>query len=326
MASELVIARLDCVQNDDRLPGFQPAGDGLSHNNTPGEPDTDQFWQRRLHFSVHAKEIINVVIDNCYVSRQHFEIYSVIYDNTESSGRGELPMVYVRDCQSLEGTFVNGCCIGSKAQGHTPGYLLSHGDVITIAPYWEFHVELWSSPSRLHTFSELQIQEMHRFRDRYVITDRRLGKGSVGSVYLAFDVRGNRQVACKIHNLDELRESRYQKHMIRRVIDESDILGKIRHPNILHFEYAFRSRHTLYTFIELATGGDLFSTVLFYNESVPPQLAQLIIYQIVRAVRHLHRHHLTHRDLKPENIFFADGPSGKGRAIVGDLGFATSIH
>lgn len=97
-------------------------------------------------------------------------------------------------------------------------------------------------------------------------------------------------------------------------------------PNIQRFEYAFRSRHTLYTFIELATGGDLFSTMLFYNEEFPPQLAQLIIYQVVRAVRHLHRQHLTHRDLKPENIFFADGPSGKGRVIVGDLGFATGIH
>lgn len=70
-------------------------------------------------------------------------------------------MVYIRDCQSLEGTFVNGCCIGSKAQGHTPGYLLSQGDVITIAPYWQFRVNLWDHPAKMHAFSELQILEMH---------------------------------------------------------------------------------------------------------------------------------------------------------------------
>lgn len=94
-------------------------------------------------------------------------------------------------------------------------------------------------------------------------------------------------------------------------------------PNIVKFEYGYRSRHTLYTFIELATGGDLFSTVLFHQERFPCSIAQLIIYQVVRATRHLHRQRLIHRDLKPENIFFADGPLGTGRVIVGDLGFTT---
>lgn len=105
--------------------------------------------------------ISDVAIDNCYVSRNHFEVYSVLYDSMDCCGHGELPMVYIRDCQSLEGTFVNGCCIGSKAQGHTPGYLLSQGDVITIAPYWEFRVKLWDRPAKMHAFSELQILEMH---------------------------------------------------------------------------------------------------------------------------------------------------------------------
>lgn len=62
-----------------------------------------------------------------------------------------------------------------------------------------------------------------------MIANRQLGKGSVGSVYLAFDVRGNRQIACKIHNLDELRETKSRRQTIRRIIDESDILAKIRH-------------------------------------------------------------------------------------------------
>ena len=175
-----------------------------------------------------------------------------------------------------------------------------------------------------------------------MVSDQRLGNGSVGAVYLARDLKSNRQLACKVHNFDKLRTLERQQQAIRRVNNESNILGKLKHvgflhacptrkrqllttsqPNILKFEYAFRSQHTLYTFVELATGGDLFSTVLYHRQGVPPQLARLILYQIVRAVRHLHKHNLTHRDLKPENIFFADGPSGNSRVIVGDLGFAT---
>ncbi|KAH7041047.1 kinase-like domain-containing protein [Microdochium trichocladiopsis] len=332
MADRRVVAELDCSQLHDALPGFAPAGNGLLRNSSSTQLHDLQFWEKTINLKIREREIVsvgrdpasnNLIIDNPYVSRNHFQIYSVIYDEDTQYGYGELPMVYVQDCQSLEGTFVNERRIGSKAQGHTPGYLLNHGDKIEIRPYWKFHVNLWNMPVTRRAWPKIQINETHIFRDRYIIFDRRLGNGSVGTVHLALKVRSNRQVACKIHDLDKLRSLKGQQQTVRRVNDESDILAKLHHPNILRFEYAYRSRHTLYTFIELATGGDLFSTVLFHEDSFPATLAQLIVYQIVRAIRHLHRQNLTHRDLKPENIFFADGPSGQGRVIMGDLGFAT---
>lgn len=101
-------------------------------------------------------------MDNIYVSRTHFEIYSVVYE--ENGASSQQPMIYVRDCQSLSGTTVNGLSIGSKLLGTSRGYLLSHGDVVAIAPYWQFEVQLnwhsgWTSPLRDIQKLEAQVNE-----------------------------------------------------------------------------------------------------------------------------------------------------------------------
>lgn len=99
----------------------------------------------------------DIVIDNPYVSREHFEVYSILYDDAPA----QPPMVYVRDRQSLQGTYVNGRCIGSKVEGRTPGYLLNSKDVISIAPYWEFRIKLLEIPSTQWSFKPIQAAEIH---------------------------------------------------------------------------------------------------------------------------------------------------------------------
>ncbi|RYP09418.1 hypothetical protein DL764_001297 [Monosporascus ibericus] len=91
------------------------------------------------------------------------------------------------------------------------------------------------------------------------------------------------------------------------------------------FEYAYRSSHTLFTFTELATRGDLFSMVCFYEKELPLRDIKFIVQQVLKAVRYLHKNKIAHRDVKPENIFFEIGPYAQGRVILGDLGFAKGI-
>lgn len=64
---------------------------------------------------------------NNTVSRNHMEFYAISFDESLK------PMVYVRDRQSANGTFVNGKLIG-RGPHVTPGRVLEHGDVVTIGP------------------------------------------------------------------------------------------------------------------------------------------------------------------------------------------------
>ena len=145
-----------------------------------------------------------------------------------------------------------------------------------------------------------------------------------------------KQLVCKVCNLDK--PPRNSPDYARRILYETDILGKLRHVSgpstrfdvsanshkrhLLDFVYAFRSRHTQFLFTELATGGDLYAMACFYNRQIPFNEVKFVVRQLVSAVRYLHKLGVVHRDLKPENIFFATGPYISNRVILGDFGFA----
>ncbi|KAI0180349.1 kinase-like protein [Hypoxylon sp. FL1284] len=263
----------------------------------------------------------DISINHPNVSRAHFIIYSVIYDLGDV--QSQPPMIYVRDCQSLEGTYVGGKCIGNKEKGPSAGYYLSRDVEITIKPHWRFRVSLLDHYELKTPLNAIQLKESSLFKHRYNITERTLGSGAFASVYLAIDVTTGSQVACKIHDLDRLQNSHNSKKTVRRIMHETDFLGKLRHPNLPTFEYAFRSKHTLYTFTELATGGDLFSMRLVRGVFTERD-CKFIVQQVINALRYLHQRGIAHRDLKPENILFAAGPDLMSRVILSDLGFAKS--
>ncbi|KAI1331118.1 kinase-like protein [Xylariaceae sp. FL0255] len=261
----------------------------------------------------------DMIISHESVSRKHFMLYSVTYSD-DGSDDGDA-LVYLRDCGSKTGTFI-------KSRSNDPqrvsrrGFLLSHGDIIKIQPSWEVYVHLTMRVATTPSLSHLRLSEHNAFNKNSHISRLRLGKGTFGTVHLATDMRSKKQIACKIHSLDK---DRWSSAHIRRMFDEIEVLNQIGHPNLLKFAGAFRLDKTLYTFTELAMGGDLFSLHQRCRDGIPEQSAQIILRQIVSAVAFLHRHNIAHRDLKLENIYFAEGPVSKStitRVIVGDLGVA----
>ncbi|KAM5345393.1 hypothetical protein ACJ41O_011255 [Fusarium nematophilum] len=234
--------------------------------------------------------------DEFMVSRNHCEVYVVVYEPTVNH-------VYVRDRKSCNGTFVNGQLIGSGPE-ISPGYLLQHGD---------------------------------HFAHRYEVTDYCLGRGAEAVVCLAKDVSTGKQLVCKLVNLAKI-QGKNSEEDIRRKFQEADILRQLRHassmpmhslvianliqPNILPYVDAISSPHSLYTFTELASGGDLMSFLLRHG-TVKEFDSRIIIRQVVRGLRYLHEKDIVHRDLKPENILLAYSPRvAYHRIMLSDFGIS----
>ncbi|KPM36817.1 hypothetical protein AK830_g9761 [Neonectria ditissima] len=225
--------------------------------------------------------------------------------------------IYVRDRNSSNGTYVNGELIGTGPR-ISSGYLLQDGDVVEIRPYWTLTLVQDRSPPR-YDLDKLQVEECKLFSSKYLLTNRCLGQGAEAVVYLAIDAVTKKQLVCKLVNLDKLRGNNSREEL-RRKFQEADLLRQLRHPNILSYVDAISSPHSLYTFTELASGGDLMSFI-YRQGSVKEFDARIIIRQVVRGLGYLHGKGIVHRDLKPENILLAYSPKmAYHRIVIADFG------
>lgn len=66
------------------------------------------------------------------------------------------PVLYVRDRQTANGTFVNDILI-DQGSGVTPGRLLEHGDIVSGGTVWHFSVKLLKMNRML--LSDVQMTE-----------------------------------------------------------------------------------------------------------------------------------------------------------------------
>lgn len=145
-------------------------------------------WKLRCHSNV-------IISDLPVVSKRHFRIYSVVFEKNHI--RKIQPLIYCEDLESTNGTYVNDVCIGMLGRERA-GHLLSHGDVIEVRPSCRFRlVQAFQNECKDHG----RLEDIEYFRDRYAISDRLLGKGNYGAVFLASDASTSKQLACKIINV-----------------------------------------------------------------------------------------------------------------------------
>lgn len=140
-----------------------------------------------------------------------------------------------------------------------------------------------------------------RLNIRYEIL-RTLGEGTFGKVTCCLDRFTGKQVAVKIiKNVPKYRaaakiEIRVLEQIRDKVMDGQDVCVQM----LDWFDY---HGHICLTFVML--GLSVFD-FLKDNQYHPYPLFQVrhITYQLIKAVKYLHRTSLTHTDLKPENILF----------------------
>ena len=132
---------------------------------------------------------------------------------------------------------------------------------------------------------------------KYKVTNK-IGEGSYGAVYLAFNLYTKQKVAIKRivkneeNKIDEL-----------ELINEINILKKLSHPNILKIIEFYQSEHSYYIITDHCSNGELYDQIKYkYNEN---QLA-VLFYQMLSGIAYLHAHNIVHRDLKLENILISE--------------------
>src|SRR5205807_3955584 len=123
-----------------------------------------------------------------------------------------------------------------------------------------------------------------------------LGRGGMGVVYKARQVRLNRVVALKMvlsggHAAPE-------EHV--RFLAEAEAIAAVEHPGIVAV-HDFGTHDGLPFFsLELCPGGSLADKLA--GNPLPPRQAAQIVERVARAVQAAHERGIVHRDLKPANV------------------------
>ncbi len=153
--------------------------------------------------------------------------------------------------------------------------------------------------------------------DRYVV-EGLLGRGGMGSVYLARQVELDRRVAVKIVS-HELAQSETAIERFRR---EAATTARLRHPNIVTvYDFATLPDGRMYLVMELL-GGPTLEKWLEDNRVAPPAAALEMLRPVSRALHALHEAGIVHRDIKPSNIVLPDPNDPYDTVKVVDFGIA----
>ncbi len=149
--------------------------------------------------------------------------------------------------------------------------------------------------------------------------ERLIGKGGMGAVYEASDLRLNRTVALKAM----LGKSFGDASALRRFAREAQISAKLDHPNIVRvYDFGELQGGGAYLLLEHVQG-TTWRDELRYLGAFPSALAADLLEQLLSGLEAAHRAKVIHRDLKPETILVAATESDQPPIVkILDFGLA----
>ena len=165
---------------------------------------------------------------------------------------------------------------------------------------------------------ELEISEQE-LRDalapNYVL-EKELGRGGMGAVYLARDVRLDRPVAIKFLPP----EMSAREDLRARFLQETRTAASFSHPNIVPV-HAVEERDRVLCFVMGYVEGETLTARVARIGPLPSTDVVRLLQECAWALSYAHGRGVVHRDVKPDNILIDRASS---RALITDFGIARS--
>lgn len=146
--------------------------------------------------------------------------------------------------------------------------------------------------------------------------ERELGRGGMGTVYLARDVRLDRPVALKFLSADLAGDPEARS----RFLHEARTAARLAHPHIVPI-YAVDADGARPFLVMAIVDGETLGARLRRRGALPPDEAEQLVRELAWALGYAHAQGVVHRDITIENILIErEG----GRVLLGDFGLATA--
>lgn len=148
--------------------------------------------------------------------------------------------------------------------------------------------------------------------------ERELGRGAMGTVYLARDPTISRELAIKTLPLAQEHGDREQDAIAQRFFKEAEAVGRLAHPNIVSIHDAGREHDLAYIAMDYVPGHSL-DAWAGKSDLLPVWEVLDIAAQVADGLTYAHSRNVVHRDIKPGNIIY-DRDSGVAK--ITDFGVA----
>jgi serine/threonine protein kinase len=151
--------------------------------------------------------------------------------------------------------------------------------------------------------------------DKYIFGEQ-IGQGRFASVHIVTSDCDSKQYVMK-----QLPKKHYKTdpEYAEFLTQETKIMKKISHPNIITLENFYESKNNYYIAMEYCKNGD-FASYMSKNSfaNFPEVKAIYYLKQISLGFKELHKIRVIHRDFKLENIFLHEDDT----VVIGDFGMA----